>query len=358
MNILYLYTGMNVGGAQRVIVNLMKEMKNNNTNCILVSCEGKLLEELKQVGIKNYILPLKSKKPFKIIDNIKKIISICKSEQIDIIHSHHRFTTFISYFVSKFCKIELVHTEHNVFPDKNWINIRGKNIIAVSNMVKNSLISHNVNEDYIQVIYNGINTEISNLNRENSVLKEFDLEKTYVNIGVIARYSKQKGQIFLLEAIRELINQGYKFNLLLIGEGEERSNLEKYISENDLSKRVKLTGNREDIANIINELDFFVLPSVYEGLPVSILEIMSQGKIIIATDVGGNKEVISDGQNGYLIKSGDTKMLIETLKYVYNNLGNLSDMEERARREIRENFSLRSMIENHIEYYNNLFNKQ
>jgi glycosyltransferase involved in cell wall biosynthesis len=357
MNILFMYTGMDIGGAQRVIVDLIKQLQSDSVNCVLVSCNGEMLNEIKEAGIKNYILPLKSKSPISLLKNIKAVVDICKKENIDIIHSHHRLTTLIGLIISKFCKVKLIHTEHNVFPDKNWINVRGKNIIAVSNMVRGNLLKHNVKEENIRVIYNGININKNPVEKTRSLLEEYNLKVSSVNIGVIARYSKQKAHLFLLAAIKELIEQEYDINLLLIGEGEERGNIEEFIHEHGLSDRVKLTGNRTNVIDIINQLDFFVLPSIYEGLPISVLEIMSQGKVLIATNVGGNKEVINNGENGFLIESGDTKALLETIKYVYNNLDNLSEIKEKARKRIEDDFSLDNMVNKHKEYYKQLLEK-
>lgn len=349
MNILFLYTQLGVGGAQKVIIDLMNNLDKKNFKIKLACDGGSRLSQLNN-NIKVDNINFLNKSPIVIIKSIVKIYKIVKEDNIEIIHSHHRYTTALANFVFMFNKnIKVIHTEHNVFPDKNFINLRGQNIIAVSNVVRENLIENRVKEKNIKLIHNGIKVD-----------DDFDCNKNdddkLIKIGVIARLSKQKGHIYLLKALKNIVKYIDDIKIFMIGDGEEKDRLLKFVSDNKLSEHVEFCGNVDNVLNIIPNFNFFVLPSEYEGLPISILEIMSKKKFLIATDVGGNKEIIKDGVNGFIIEPKNIEALENKLNYVIKNLSKLDEIKEKSYDTIKNDFSLENMIEKHVEYYNKIIN--
>lgn len=351
-----IYTGMNIGGAQRVLVDLAKNMKNIDKEVIVITDKGPMIREIEEFGIKHYLLPLKSKKPQNVIRAIRGLLRIIKEEEIDIVHSHHRYITMLLNMIKPIIKVPIVHTEHNVFPDKNLVNFRGKNIIAVSNMVSQHLISIGVKSESIQVIQNGI--YIDNSRSKYDLREELELPKDTIIIGVLARLVKEKGHEFMINSIKDLILRNKQVKVIFIGDGPERSNIENLISRLGLNDNIILLGNRSDVKNILDCINFFVLPSFYEGLPMSILEIMSKGKVVIATDVGGNKEVIINNFNSFLINSNNSKELYSKTKYCIDNINSLKDIEINALKTIKEKFSIERVMEEHNKYYKILIEKE
>lgn len=349
------YTGMNIGGAQRVLIDISKNIKDFGMEAVVITDCGPMIEEIKNAGIKHYELPLKSKKPQNIIKSIKGLIKIINMEKIDVLHSHHRYVTMICNIIKPIIKIPVIHTEHNVFPNKNFINFRGENIIAVSNMVREHLVNIGVNADNIKVIQNGIyiSDEIINYN----LREELGLDEDCILIGVLARLAKEKGHELLINSIKKILLNNNKVKVIFIGDGPERVNLEKIIEELQIKESIILLGNRKDVNSIIDNINFFVLPSFYEGLPMSILEIMSKGKIVIATDVGGNKEVIINEKNGYLIEANNLRYLEDKIKFCIENIDNIKSMQEEAKKTIKEKFCIRRVVKDHKEYYDYILRK-
>lgn len=348
MNILFLYPSLGVGGAQKVIIDLVNNLDTREFK-VTLGCDGgeRIFQLNKNINVEN--IEFFNKSLIGILKNFITLSKVVKKNNIQIIHSHHRYTTALSNLIFIFNKnIKVIHTEHNVFPDKNFINLRGKNIIAVSNVVKDNLIKNRVKEENIKLIYNGIKVE-NELNYTNN-------NDDIIKIGVIARLSKQKGHIYLLMALKNIIKYMSNIKIFMIGDGEEKENLLKFVNDNQLDKYVEFCGNVDDVLSIIPNFNFFVLPSEYEGLPISILEIMSQKQFLIATNVGGNSEIIKDGVNGFIIESKNIEAIENKLNYVIQNLNKLDVIKEKAYDTIKHKFSLESMIESHEEYYKQVNN--
>lgn len=346
MNILFLYTSMNVGGAQKVIVDLANNIKSEKNNVYVAAAKGNLNNKIYD-SIMQYDVPFNDKK--RLIKCLIFLDKIIREKDINIIHSHHRYTTLLANIIKlKYKKIEVVHTEHSVFPDKNLVNLRGKNIIAVSDMVKTNLIKNGINELNIKVIYNGV--KIGNLDEINI---NYDDE---TRIGVIARLSKIKGHRYLIEAMN-IIKKNYDLNIRIdfLGDGPEKNNIENQILSYKLNDKIKVLGNVDNVIDRIKEYDFFILPSEFEGLPISILEIMSCGKFVIATDVGGNREIINNGENGYLIESKSIEAIVDKVVEIYNNKSIFNILNHNAYETIRDRFNIDKTIFNHEKYYKGLY---
>lgn len=349
--ILFLYKQMKIGGAEKVILDTAKVLNSKNINTVIATANTIDLEVYKKNNLKLYDLPFNKIGPIDAFKCIRGLIDICKKENITIIHSHHRLTTVYALIVGKILNIKVVHTEHNVFPDKNSVNLRGKNIIAVSKMVKDSLVLHKVKENDIKVIYNGIDLEECKVKKD--LKEELGIDKSIFCFGVIARLNREKGIDFLIKTYSELTTD-VDSKIIVMGEGPLREELEALVKSYNLESKVVFTGQRSDIKEIIPSLDCYILPSIYEGFPVTNLEIMVNRKVVIATNVGGNSEIINNKVNGFLIESQNKDELREAMTYVLENQSILKGMGEEAFKTIKNNFDLDKVGNEYIKYYSSI----
>jgi glycosyltransferase involved in cell wall biosynthesis len=174
--------------------------------------------------------------------------------------------------------------------------------------------------------------------------REWDIDGNTTVIGTLARFHKQKGHSYLLEAMTRVQTQRPGTRALLVGDGPLRPEMEAKAGELDLSETVIFTGIRRDVPEILALLDVFVLPSLWEGLPVALLEAMAAGLPVVATRVGGVPEVVIDGVTGLLVPPRDPEALSETILRLLQDSDLRHRMGQAGQERVREHFSVDQMI--------------
>lgn len=166
----------------------------------------------------------------------------------------------------------------------------------------------------------GMNTkrfekELSESEKENK-RKDLNLKPNDIVFSYVAELNKNKNQVLLIEAIKNLKEKGLDAKLLLVGEGILKETYKKYIEENKLEDNVKLLGKRTDINEILSITDIYLASSLREGLPVNVMEAMYKSLPIIATDNRGHRELVKNGENGFIVK--DENEIIESIQEILN----------------------------------------
>ena len=331
MRILYLNNVMTVGGVTKCILKLCKELKDNN-EIVVASHGGQLLDEFKSMGITHYeINDVENKHPINILSNIKKIINIVKHEEIEIIHSHHRMTTMIAKFVSKFTDVKVIHTQHLCIEDKfklTKVALNNIQTITVSESAKRILeTKSNLDGKNITTIYNTI--EVENKNKSvDERLKQLK-EAGYFIISQVSRVIDYKGVYDFVDIAEITVKENENIRFVFIGDGPEKDKLEEYIKQKKLQDYVFMLGSKDNVIEHLKYIDLLILCSYIEGLPLAPLEAFSQGIPVIATNIDGTNEEINDGQNGYLVNIKDIHRFKSYISKIYNDkklLENLQDI--------------------------------
>lgn len=164
-----------------------------------------------------------------------------------------------------------------------------------------------------------------------------------------------KNQLSLIKAVELLLIRTpqirQQIQLLIVGDGELFAQLNDYIHEHQLVDCVHLLGARNDIAEILKQFDLFVLPSLVEGIALTLLEAMASGLPVIATAVGGNPELIDPGINGLLVPSQNEQQLADSIASYINNPSLCQQQGNAARNKAVAIFSLQTMVENYKALY-------
>lgn len=357
-NILYFTRTMGQGGTEKVILQLCRNFNNEFNKIVVCSIGGVHEEELKRLGIKHYkINDIENKNPINILKTFIELIDIIKTEKIDIIHTHHRMSAFYTSMLKKIMKFKFIHTTHNTFLDKKILtrmSLSNANIIAVGKKVKENLCDfYKLNNEKIEVIYNGIEKDINEI-VEVPEIKEYK-EQGYFIVGNVGRLSEQKGMEYYIEAIPDILKINNKVMFFIVGDGEERNKLEELVDDLNIKDNVIFLGYRNDVTNVIKQLDVVVLSSLWEGLPLTPIEAFSVGKTVIGTNVDGTPEIIKNEHNGILItpKSSQdiTNAVLKIIEYSFLR----SQLEKNAYNMYLNKFSIDKFNESYLKYYNKKF---
>lgn len=362
--ILHLNNTSSIGGAEQVILNLADFVSPDRyTSYVGVFREGELVSELKKRGIK--FLWLKESTQvydFKFLKNITRLI---RANHIDLIHSHTWGTDFYAYWASRILKIPMITTVHNrYYIFEKWSRRFSykvflshiKKIIAVSQDIKNLLQEAvKLSPQKVELIYNGIDTnKFENRGNLEKIREELKLSEDELILGNVGNLREVKDHHTLILAFNKISSLFPQAKLLIIGEGELKPSLLKLCSELGLEERVLFLGHREDVPSILNLMDIFVLSSRLEGCSISILEAMASGKPVIATEVGGNPELILKGKSGFLVPSAEPEKLAEKMVLLLKDENLRREMGEEGKNRVKEKFSLERMAKNYEELYSSI----
>ena len=177
-------------------------------------------------------------------------------------------------------------------------------------------------------------------------------ECVIVAVGVLERH---KGHRFLLEALARLDAESLRkpWRLIIAGGagGEEHASLRQFIADHGLTDRVHIALNRNDVSDLLTLSDIFVMPSLWEGLPMAVLEAMVAGKAIIASRIAGIPEAVVDGQDGLLVPPGETAPLVAALRLLIENPSRRASLGAKAQERAFREFTVQVMADRYEELY-------
>lgn len=359
IKLVHLLPKLSGGGAEKVCQQILLEVDKNKYQAFLILfkdndiIQAKLeKEKLKGNGIK--IISLKKKYLFDLF-NFFQIIKNLKKINPDILHCHLGADIYgpLALFFNK--KIKIISTEHNINRSEKKlarflkiISLRRVNkVCAVSLAVKNDAIKrYNISENKIDLIYNGVDLN------DYKLIKNDNINKEKVLLGSMGRLNQQKGHEILIKACALLKNNNYF--LEIAGQGELRDKLNKQINYLKLNNNIKLVG-QVNSKIWLNKIDIFIMPSLWEGLGLAVLEAAALKKPIIASAVDGIVEILNDN-NSFLYKNNDPYKLAEKIDYLIEKL-NTSKINEKSKLAyslVVDKFGLNKMIDNYQNIYENI----
>lgn len=359
MKIIQILPSLHTGGGEKFAIDLSNELSKNG-NEVIICVLDKLANDLNLLkmlnpNVKVISLNKTSSFSFKTMLNLFYFI---KKEKPDLIHTHLRGLIY-SIFIILFTKISIIHTIHNLADKeiskkfqkihKIFFKYFGVVPVSISPIVLEST-KKLYGKEFNELVYNGV-SPLQLTDKLTSVRNELESYKSSKNTKIvlnIGRIIKQKNQLMLIEAINEMVKDNHDIILLILGSKETDINyfkecLEKVKFENN----IKFLGIKENVSDYIYLSDVFCLSSIYEGLPLVILETMSLGKQIVSTPAGGVVDVIKDYQNGFLTKSFDKNELKLKLLEAIKNPCN----EELIIKNFNENYSMEICMRNYKNIY-------
>jgi glycosyltransferase involved in cell wall biosynthesis len=262
----------------------------------------------------------------------------------------------IGRIVGKLAGVKVVTTVHFGYECKTKLIYKleefllplSDRIIAISQCVKDYLIQKGIDKNRIEIIRNAIALENQHITDP-----KFKPDSSPAKIGSIGRLIRRKGFATLIEGFSRIEGEAH---LEIIGDGPERNHLAELITRLSLNRRVELLGQlpNNDVLEKLMSWDMFVFSPTWEGFGLVVLEAMSSGKPVIATDVGGIPEIIQDGTTGILVPPENPKALADKIDELINNPALRSRLGNAARKHVEENFTLKEMVEKTKKIYKKL----
>lgn len=367
------------GGVEKVVYELSKRLVDFGCD-ILVITLGDEYSSYNVNGVKVFKLPSVDLTKFLQIQlsiprSIKALAQTVKDFSPDIVHAHNVFfaTSLLAVLIKWFSRGKMVFTAHlgkieklrllgrwKVLAAEVYEKIAGRIIlsssdivIAVSNSVRDHVLSLGVPSEKVVVIPNGVD-----INEFNPSLSTQGVDRIN-NIIFVGRLIPNKGLEYLVEAAKILICSrisGVKFRI--VGDGPYRQRFEELINEHKLASYFEILGRVPKVSDVLQEGGIFVRPSLTEGMPLTVLEAMASGLPIVATRVAGTPELIIHGETGMLVEPGDARQLAETIKFLIQHPDEAIRLGRNARafieRHYKEKFSWEAAASNLLSVYMSL----
>ncbi len=273
---------------------------------------------------------------------------LVEEHQVEHLHNHLGDNSgTVTLLSAKFSNITYsisIHGPHIFFDGLHWAldakTANSKFISCIGHFCKSQMMLYSNKEDWdkFKIIRCGINPE------QFSFREPSDQVKKLVYVG---RLSAEKGVPVLFESLAQLKQQGYHFELTLLGDGEDRQRLESSAEQFQLTDSVIFKGfvDQKTIADTLNASDIFVLPSFAEGIPVALMEAMAMGVPVIATYVGGVTELVIDKVTGQVVYPSDKNGLANAIAYYLDNPDACKTIAHNARQKVVEEFNIDDQVD-------------
>ena len=375
--ILQIIPNMEIGGAERTVLEITSFLKDTEFSSLVLTSGGKLIGELEKENIEVIKLKIDKKNPYSIIKNFFLFIKIFREKKIDLIHVRSRAPAWSAIFAAKKIGIPALTTWHGHVSNSSFIKkiynsimLKGDAVIANSAYTAKRISKiYNIDLNKIDIISRGVNvesferskfsnTEISNMR------KMWSVDDNKIIILFPARLTRWKGHLVTIEAINLLKKEKFFDHVIFLFAGE-KAGAENYIKKlNSIITKFKLQENIKLVERIENmplaylASDIVLSPSI-EPEPFGRIPIEAQaaGKTIIASDHGAVKDTIKNGNNftGFKVKPNDPQALSIAIKQsITMDKKDLTKMHERAISNVKNNFSLENMCKKTLEVYKRL----
>jgi glycosyltransferase involved in cell wall biosynthesis len=363
MRILYLITRADRGGAQIHVLDLLANLPSEYKPVLGTGEPGFLCEEATKLGVPVRIIPdmVQPIRPLKDVKALAGVVRLIRDESPDVVHAHTSKAGLLARLAAHLTGTPVVFTAHTwSFADgvpraQRWLSIPlerltgmlGGTTIAVSQANMDLALRRKIlRQENLLRIWNGV---------ADVPLRANAGSRESVTIIMTARFCAQKDHLLLLEALADVKG---RWRLVLVGDGPTRPQAERAAARLKLTERVNFIGDRDDIPRLLADADIFVLATRWEGLPLSILEAMRAGLPVIATNVGGVAEAVTDGVNGYLTQPGNVAEMRNRIQGLIWSRELLSSMGYQARCRYEQDFRLDVMMQKTLTVYRKVLTRR
>ncbi|KPJ93751.1 MAG: glycosyl transferase family 1 [Gammaproteobacteria bacterium SG8_11] len=362
-SICFLITGLHFGGAETVVINLASNLKRRGWTVKLVSMmpPGERAEKLIANGIE--VASLKMRRGVPDPRAVPRLVALIRKWRPSVLHSHMIHANFLGRFTRLFLSLPvLISTAHNINEGGRWRMLGYKISDFLADMTTN--VSQAAVNRYIDIgiapsnkiclVPNGLDTSVFRPNAQTRQLlrNELGVGDQFMWLAV-GRMENQKDYPVMFQSLSRL-KRDSKARLFIAGKGPLEEDLKQLANKLNIEDKVTFLGLRKDIPKLMNAADAYVMSSAWEGMPMVLLEAAATGLPIVATDVGGNREVVIDGLNGLIVPPKNPEVLANAMKSIMAIPDSeRMQMGKNGRAHVDENYS----IERVVDMWENLYGR-
>ncbi len=359
MNILLLANHCNTGGITSYVLGLTRGLTQKGHKVFVVSSGGNCREFLRSAGAEHVDMNIKVKSEAhpQLWLALPGLMRLIKEKNIDIVHAQTRTTQVLAAAAARLTGTPNLSTCHGFFKPRAFRRLFpgwGQGVIAISKSVRRHLVEDfKVEPHRVALIPNGIDLKQFKPTDE----KERELKRQQWNVdgtpvlGCIARLSSVKGLDVLIAAVPEIQRYFPRTRVWLVGDGPEKVPLQQLVEQQGLSTAVRFESIVNRTSDLLPIFDLFVMPSLQEGLGISVMEAQAAGIPVVASNVGGLPDLIQDGVTGALVPANNSAALARKIIELLKNPKQARVLASTARREAEDKFSLDKMVSATIYFY-------
>jgi len=365
--VMYIAHSYEVGGAEDLVLNLVRHLPDRFEPMVCAIGDlGPIGHEIRAAGIPVTALGLNPglRRPW----DVARLRRFLRDTRPQIVHTFLLTASLYGRFAAMLAGVPIViGSEHNIYHRKRLHHALAERLL-MSGTASVVVVAESVRDFYIRqvhadpakvdVIHNAVDwaTLQTTVGRD-EMRRSLGVPLDVPVVAVIGRLSEQKGHAYLLEALAHTPALD-RVHAVFAGDGDLRDSLRARAAALGVSSRVHLVGVRRDVGNLLNAIDVFVLPSLWEGLPLALLLAMGAGVPVVATTVSGVPEVVESGRTGLLVEPGDAAALGRALSLLITDPGLARRLAEAARAEALPRFGVDAWVDSVVALYDRLLNER
>lgn len=365
-NVLQVITRSDWGGAP-LVVKLLATRTEANT-AVACGTGGRLIDELHQEDIPVFEQPSLQSPPDPVADirALADLYRLLRRESFDLVHCHSTKAGLLGRLAARLAGIPTMFTVHGwgfyntgydraapviAYGERALARITDAIVCVAENDLVEGWNRGIVEHTETTVIHNGIPSLSSSQNRL-TLSEEADIEPDSLVIGAIARLDPAKNPIEILRVGSELQQRGHEVELVMIGDGPLAEKCERYADEHNID--VHFLGFYMRARELLEDFDVFLMPSRFEGFPITVLECLHAGVPVVAYDVGGIAEAVTDGETGFVLPSGDREAFVDRVEELVVDSKRRNAMSTHAETVAQTHYTAKRMVADYERVYTNV----
>lgn len=360
MKVLYLLNFAGNGGTERYVETLVRYLNGTHIEAFFAyNQDGPLVEQLEALGVPCRRIEMRRRFDFRAA---RELAALCREWDIDLVHCQYLREHYTALLAKRYNSHIRVAYTHHILQSNNAVtrlsnrllDKRQDMMLAVCTKGREQLIANGWSGDRVRVILNAVDADAWAGSRDESSLRsEIGVDDARFVMLYAARFAEGKGHALLLNAMALLkARTSLPFTLVLAGDGPVLESAKQQVKELDLEDCVAFLGFRQDMKNLYHGADLCVCPSQQEALSYFLIEAMASGLPVVATDVGGNSDIVNEeAGDGLLVSYGDADAMAEAIRRMMEDKFFREQCRENALRVIREKFEIHGWVDKILDAY-------